>query len=166
MEKKIEDIEKLSPERLMRMFSRSPIILAWIMSILIHVGLGAATSWDDAWAMINGKQPSWEKKKAGIEETNTTASATGTVSSATGVVASVTGTVAVATGAVASVSETNLTGVATNELVPGSAEHTAAMMKKYSNAPVIQAITEISTNIPKVADDLGISIKDTDPFNK
>jgi hypothetical protein len=165
METKMEDIERLSPERLMRMFSRSPVILAWIMAILIHLGLGVATSWEDAWAILRGKPTSWERKAAG--DTNAVASVTGTVSSVTGTVTTATGMVSIATGDTnAVVAGTNVTGIATNEPIVGSPAHEAEMLKKYSNSLVVREITAVDTNIPKVVDELGISIKDTDPFNK
>jgi hypothetical protein len=41
-----------------------------------------------------------------------------------------------------------------------------AKLRQYSNAPVVQAIMQVAgTNeIPKVGDDIGISIKETNPF--
>lgn len=172
METKTEEIERLSPERLVRMFSHSPIILAWIASIVIHLLLGAATSWEYAY---NRYFKAEQEAQAGAGDTNAVAGATGTVSSATGTVSTATGTVAVATGTVAAVAApgpitgvVSATVVATNEPpVEGSREYEAAMLKKYSNAPVVQAITAVAkTNeIPKAPpDDIGISIKDTNPF--
>lgn len=172
METKTDEIERLSPERLMRMFSHSPIILAWILSIVIHLGLGAATSWEYAY---NRYFRTEQEAQAGAGDTNALAGATGVVSSATGTVSAATGTVVAATGTVAAVTVAgpatglvSATVVATNEPpVEGSREHEAAMLKKYSNAPVVKAITAVaSTNeIPKAPpDDIGISIKDTNPF--
>jgi hypothetical protein len=156
MDTKSDEIERLSPERLMRMFSHSPIVLAWILSVVIHLALGAATSWEYAY----NRYVKTEQESQATGDTNITASATGTVAGATGTVAVVAAPV---TSAVATA-----TAVATNEVVPeGSAEHEAAMLKKYSNSPTVQAITAVAkTNeIPKAPpDDIGISIKDTNPF--
>jgi cytoskeletal protein RodZ len=160
MDTKSEEIERLSPERLMRMFSHSPIVLAWMLSIVIHLLLGAATSWEYAYNRY--VKPEQEPQAAG--DTNITASATGTVAGATGTVVSATGTVSSA----AATSGVSTTVVATNEPpVDGSREHEAAMLKKYSNSPTVQAITAVATSneIPKAPpDDIGISIKDTNPF--
>lgn len=171
---KIEQIERLSPERLIRMFSASPVILAWVLSIVIHAVLLAGTSWDDVMATVKHEKRSWEKKTEAAEPTNaapSVASSTGAVASATGTVTTATGTVSTAAG-VTNTSGTNLsnlTTVATNEAVEGSHDHEAAMLRKYSNSVIVQEITAVaSTNeIPKgPPDDLGIKIEDTDPFNK
>jgi len=143
-----DEIDRLSPDSLITMFSRSPLLLACVLSVVIHGALTLATSWKYTYENYIKEKPASSLQEEPAA-TNGTAAA------------------AAATNAppVAPTNGVAVPAAATNAAAPVEDEE-AAKLKQYSNAPVVKAITEVaSTNeIPKVEDALGISIKETNPF--
>jgi hypothetical protein len=145
-EKNREEIERLSPDNLITMFSRSPLLLACVLSVVIHGLLTVATSWEYAYDNYINKKPvsSLEEQPAATNGTDTAAATNAPAVPQTNAV-------------VVPSASTNASAVEDEE---------TAKLRQYSNAPVVQAIMQVAgTNeIPKVGDDIGISIKETNPF--
>lgn len=145
------DIQQLSPDKLMQGFSKTRFMSGIVLAVVIHILFVGVTSLQFIWrTWIAAEEPEPKVIAEAPAQAGEPAAddAAGVAVSATGVKESV-------------------------DRDTGSApERTAAqqqhdqMMEKYRDTPTVRAITDAADpdEIPTMPDDLGLSIEDTNPF--
>lgn len=146
-------IERLSSDKLMGIFSRTPFAACIILAIVLH----AAMFGSSAVSYLLGKNAAKNQPAADGAGAATNAAAPG----------------AATTGAVLRATATN--GADAASAVPTAPEPATlaaapdpetAEMERHKATPTVQAISEAAKpeDIPQAPDDIGISIDDTNPF--
>jgi hypothetical protein len=135
-----DDIDKLSPQKLMGVFSETPALMAFGVAVILHVLVIGGTSLSYIYA-------TWINPSAPVAEEDAANGGSGTDAAGGTNVTAVAATNDAATAGEATADEGAATGPA-----EGQAE-----------APVVKRVTEASApgETPDLPDDIGIKIEDT-----
>jgi hypothetical protein len=152
MSQEYSEIQKMSPDKLVRMFSRSHVGVAVLLALLIHVVFVGAMS-------VNYI---WETYIAPEQAQAAAAAATNTVDEAA-VTASDTNTAAVASPAAAGAAGSG-TPAATAQ--GAAAANMEGIPEQYRDSEVVRSVTEASKpeDIPSMPDPIGVPLGTEDPF--
>lgn len=145
-----QELERMSPEGLLKTFSATSLRKALMLAIGVHVVVVLLTSVNYIWTSYIVEPPPSAEEPAEDDATDGAPGGVGTNATA---------------DAAASGSGTNAAGTATNA-VAGDDDPQAAALRDRSDSKVVREITEVAApdEIPDEPDDLGLPLDATNPF--